>query len=62
MAYSRGETHLSAKLEDSDIPLIWGLKGHLKLKEVAEKFDVSITTVFEIQNRRTWRHITRYLT
>lgn len=54
-----GEKNNQAKLEETDIPLIVALlQDGLGVAEVAEKFEVSISTIKRIKYGLTWKHIT----
>lgn len=55
----RGVSHYKAKLQDDDVRLIRTLHfDHgLSTRAVAEKFDVSQSTVAHIVNYRKWIHV-----
>lgn len=55
----RGSRHYRARLEESDIPLIFQLYRHGKLTiyQIAEKFDVHPTTIWYVIIRKTWKHV-----
>lgn len=59
LSMERGETHVCAKLKDSDIPLIRKLRTEygLKLKTIALIFGVHRVTINDIFTGRTWTHI-----
>lgn len=53
---ARGVGHWRAKLSPKDVILIFtSLESK---RRVAERFDVSLGTVYEIQSRKAWRHVT----
>lgn len=46
------------KIEPEDVLLIRALREEgLKIKDIAEKFELSSSQVGKIVNRKTWRHI-----
>jgi len=54
----RGENSTSAKLTESDIRFIrQRLEAGETQKSMVELFGVSYTTIFDIKNRKTWKHI-----
>lgn len=56
-----GERHHKARLTAEDVKLIWALQGALFAREVAEKFEVGETTIYDIWSQRTWYRITSAL-
>lgn len=50
----RGSKHVMARLSEADVLLIRESRGKQPLKMIAATFGVSIATVSEIQNRRSW--------
>jgi hypothetical protein len=59
VAQARGELHGSAKLTDKDVLEIRSrhTSGELTCKELAFVYDVGISAIHRIVNRRTWSHI-----
>lgn len=55
----RGERHHRSLLTESDALEVRRLRNECgwKLRELAEKFGVSISTIFAITTRRSWAHI-----
>lgn len=52
-----GEKHPNAKLTSHDVALIWGLIDvGLSNKEIGDKFEVSLNTIWSIRSGRTWQH------
>lgn len=54
---TKGERSGSAKLTAGDVSEIRRLKGRARTSDLARRFDVSPSTVCDIQQRRSWRHI-----
>lgn len=55
-----GEKNNQAKLEESDIPLILELlRDGMDVAVIAEKFDVSVSTIKRIKYGLSWKHIKR---
>lgn len=52
--HARGERCGTSKLTEADVKEIRILKGVKPQKEIAERFQISVPTVSEIQNRRKW--------
>ena len=53
-----GEKSGRSKLTEKEVLEIRKLrKQGYKLKEISKKFNVSLYTIYDISNRRTWRHI-----
>jgi DNA-binding transcriptional regulator YiaG len=50
-----GESHPNSKLTESDIHEI--RKSSLKLKQLAEKYNVSFKTISKIRLKQRWKHI-----
>jgi hypothetical protein len=56
--YQKGEKNAFAKLKDSDVLYIkYLLYKNLKLKEIAEKFNIHFSTVSLIKLNKKWTHI-----
>jgi hypothetical protein len=57
---SRGSAVGTAKLSEAQARRIWRLigEGSLTYTEIAEQFDVSVSTVSLMSKGKTWRHIT----
>lgn len=53
--HNRGERHGMAKLSAAEVLEIRSLRGQMLQKEIAEKFQVSKTTVAMIQARKAWK-------
>ena len=51
----RGENHNNAKLNDYQVSDI--LNDKRKNKEIALSYNVSISCIKHIKNKRTWKHI-----
>jgi hypothetical protein len=54
----RGEKHGCAKLTEDEVREILALRGKLSQKEIAKRFGVSDTHVYDILNGRSWNHVT----
>lgn len=54
----RGERHYRAKLKEDDVSLIFEAHHEhgLSTRNLAEKFEVSQSTVAKIVSGRSWRH------
>lgn len=53
-----GSQNGRAKLDEHDILLIRELLvSKMPIRKIAEKFDVSSTTIFRINHKLTWAHI-----
>lgn len=59
--WNRGTRNSSAVLTEDDVRLIWQLKGHVTLQACADKFDVSISAIHAIWQRRAWTHVTDFM-
>lgn len=55
VAFRKGESHPSVKLTAKKVKEI--RKSNLSTKELSKKYEVSYGTVYDIINRRTWKHI-----
>lgn len=53
---NRGQGNGHAKLSDEDVISIYTTK--IEEKFLAEKFNVSITTIYDIKRKRTWKWLT----
>jgi predicted DNA-binding protein YlxM (UPF0122 family) len=53
-----GEKHTAARLTESDVMLIMQLVDDLSLGELADKFEVSKTAIFDIKHARSWKYLT----
>lgn len=53
----RGDASRVAKLRSEQVLEIRRLKGILTAPEIAAKFGVGVTHVYNIQSRRTWSHL-----
>lgn len=58
--HSFGERNRKAKLKESDILAIINLckLGDMTRKEIAEKFSVNKSTIYNILSKRSWKHLT----
>lgn len=45
----------NSKLNEEKVKAI--LNDHSYMREIAEKYDVSITTIYKIKNRHIWKHV-----
>ena len=52
---SRGSKHYCAKINENDVKEI--RKSNLSLTKIADIYHISIPTVHDIKNRRTWKHV-----
>lgn len=56
--FNAGEAHGAARFSEADVLDMRRLRASgASLKEIAAKYDTSITTVSDIANRRNWKHI-----
>jgi predicted DNA-binding protein YlxM (UPF0122 family) len=53
-----GEKHTSARLTEHDVKLIMQLVDDLSLGDIADKFDVSKTAIYDIKHARSWKYLT----
>jgi predicted DNA-binding protein YlxM (UPF0122 family) len=53
-----GEKHTSARLTEHDVKLIMELVDDLSLGDIADKFDVSKTAIYDIKHARSWKYLT----
>ncbi len=53
----RGSANSNAKLTVSDVHKIRSLEGGRDVQALADRFGVSRSTIINILNRRTWRHV-----
>lgn len=51
----RGNTRL--KLRNADIPVIRALFGKLSCREIGERYGVNYSTIRQIKDGRTWKHV-----
>lgn len=56
---ARGSRAGSAKLNEQQVLEILELKGKMTQSSMAEKYNVSTTTVWCILNNRSWKHVKR---
>lgn len=56
--HSRGELNPMALIVESAAREILALKGHVKAKEIAARFGVSVDVVYQIHRRRSWKWLT----
>lgn len=57
LASNKGQRHPRALFKDSDIPIIHEMrKEGYKLKEIAEKYGVHISTISKITTGKHWSH------
>jgi len=55
---NQGSAHGMAKLTETDVIAIRTLRAQgVKLEPLAARFGVSIRTISQIANRKTWRHL-----
>jgi len=54
---NRGEKHYKTKLTDKDALEIYRLKGIETCKSIAKRFNISIWIIYNIWNKRRWKHI-----
>ncbi|KKK81207.1 hypothetical protein LCGC14_2815800 [marine sediment metagenome] len=52
-----GENCVASKLKEQDILKIRELKKKITARKLAEKYNVSHTTILKAANRQSWRHI-----
>ena len=57
--HSKGSGRWNHVLKEEDIPKIRTLyaEGNWTLKELAEEFDVGTTTIKDVLDKKTWRHV-----
>lgn len=55
VAFNKGESHPNAKLTAKQVKEI--RNNNLSSTKLAKKYNVSYHTIYEIKNRRTWKHI-----
>ena len=54
----KGSRQADAKLTESDIPVIRQMrKDGMILREIAEKYSISIAKISEIVNHKAWKHV-----
>lgn len=54
-----GEKHTSARMTEDDVKLVMQLlEEDLSLGQIAEKFEVSKTAIYDIKAARTWKYLT----
>jgi predicted DNA-binding protein YlxM (UPF0122 family) len=53
-----GAKHTSARLTEHDVKLIMQLVDDLSLGDIADKFDVSKTAIYDIKHARSWKYLT----
>jgi len=54
----QGEEHHNAKLDTGDVLAIRSMRDSgVTLREIAEAFEISITTVLEISKGESWKHV-----
>lgn len=57
---ARGDRSGKSKLKDADIPIIVEmLRSGLSYQLIAERFNVTRSTIFSIASKKTWRHVAR---
>lgn len=54
---NKGESHGMAKIAECDAIAIRGMMGKKLQKELAQEYNVSVTTISDIQRGRSWKHI-----
>lgn len=55
---AKGSRQHDAKLTESDIPVIRQMrKDGMVLREIAEKYSISIAKISEIVNHKAWKHV-----
>jgi len=53
-----GSVHRQSKLKEADIRSIRELRtNHVELKEIADRFGVSISTIWMILSGKSWKHV-----
>ena len=54
-----GEKHTSARMTEDDVKLVMQLlEEDLSLGQIADKFEVSKTAIYDIKHARTWKYLT----
>jgi len=53
----RGEKHYRSKLTEHDVRLIVELHPDISTRKLAEKFEVSQSTIARILTCRNWKHV-----
>lgn len=53
--YSGGSRKSNAKLNEEKVKAI--LNDYSTMREIADKYDVSLTTIYKIKNRHIWKHV-----
>ena len=53
----RGSNHYRAKLTEHDVRLIVELHPEVSTRKLAEKFEVSQSTIAKVVSARSWRHV-----
>lgn len=56
-SHQHGEKNGNAKLTDHDVLMIRQEPVNVTLREIAEKYGVSLMTVHNIRTRKSWKHI-----
>lgn len=46
-----------SKLDEDDVREIRKLRGTLRAKEIAERFGVSVSIIYDIHSRKSWRDV-----
>lgn len=54
---NRGGKHPLSKITEADVLLIRAMRDKVSQRELARRFGISQGTIFDIQTRKTWRHI-----
>lgn len=54
---NKGESHGMVKIAECDAIAIRGMMGKKLQKELAQEYNVSVTTISDIQRGRSWKHI-----
>lgn len=57
--YSRGEKFVKSKLKDKDVLDILSMKGVLLAKDIAKKYGVATSRIYNIFHNKAWTHIKR---
>lgn len=52
--HDRGERHYSAKLTEQNVKFIRRMKGVVPQRDLADRFDVCVSHICNIQNREEW--------
>lgn len=52
---NQGSRKSNAKLNEEKVKAI--LNDYSTMREIADKYDVSLTTIYNIKNRHIWRHV-----